>query len=146
MSGGSLISGAMGGVLFGLGLSIAGMTDPSKVLAFLTLGSAWDPTLVFVLGSAVTTTAIGYRLVDRRQRPIFENVFHRPERTDLDARLIGGGALFGLGGGLAGFCPGPAIVAALTLDSRAWVCGAAMAAGMLLFNALPSARSPQPTG
>ena len=140
MSGGSLISGAMAGVLFGLGLSIAGMTDPSKVLAFLTLGSAWDPTLIFVLGSAVTTTAIGYRLVDRRQRPIFEGVFHRPERTDVDARLIGGGALFGLGWGLAGFCPGPAIVGAMLLDERAAGFLMSFLVGVVIFELMSSAK------
>lgn len=138
-----LISALVAGTIFGLGLSLSSMTNPDKVLAFLTLDSAWDPTLVFVLASAVITTAIGYILVDKRQRPLFANDFNRPASRSVDGKLLGGAALFGLGWGLAGYCPGPAIVGALTLDPRAWIFAAGLVAGMLAYEGLPSNPLPQ---
>ena len=127
------ISGLLAGILFGAGLVVAGMTDPAKVLAFLTLNSHWDPTLMFVLGSAVVVTFIGYRLVGVRAAPLFDADFHAPESTAIDKRLIGGAAVFGLGWGLAGFCPGPALVGVMTLDPRAAVFLAAFVAGVLIY-------------
>lgn len=100
--------GYLAGLLFGLGLAISGMTDPARVLGFLDIAGAWDPTLMFVLGGAVVTTFIGYRLVWRRGAPLVGEVFQLPSRRDLDARLLGGAALFGIGWGLSGYCPGPA--------------------------------------
>ena len=104
------------GLLFGLGLAISGMTDPARVLGFLDIAGEWDPTLAFVLGGAVITTFIGYRLVLRRSSPFFGDKFHLPTKRELDSRLLGGAALFGIGWGLSGYCPGPAIasVAGLT--------------------------------
>ncbi|WP_017429357.1 DUF6691 family protein [Vreelandella jeotgali] len=103
------LAGYIAGLLFGLGLALAGMTDPARVLGFLDIAGAWDPTLMFVLGGAVVTTFIGYRLVLRGTGPLFGRYFQLPTRRELDARLLGGSALFGIGWGLSGYCPGPAI-------------------------------------
>ncbi|OLO07541.1 hypothetical protein BTW08_12300 [Salinicola sp. MH3R3-1] len=104
-----MLAGYLAGLLFGLGLAISGMTDPARVIGFLDVAGAWDPTLIFVLGGAVVTTFIGYRLVWRRQMPLLESRFQLPTRRDLDTRLLGGAALFGIGWGLSGYCPGPAV-------------------------------------
>ena len=97
------------GLLFGLGLSLGGMTQPAVVLGFLDIFGAWDPRLVFVMAGAVLTTAVGYRLVLRRTRPLLAERFQWPTSRRIDARLVGGAALFGIGWGIAGYCPGPAL-------------------------------------
>ena len=97
------------GLLFGLGLSLGGMTQPAVVLGFLDIFGAWDPRLVFVMAGAVLTTAVGYRLVRRRSRPLLAERFQWPTSRRIDARLVGGAALFGIGWGIAGYCPGPAL-------------------------------------
>ena len=102
-------AGYIAGLLFGLGLAIFGMTDPARVLGFLDIAGAWDPTLMFVLGAAVGTTFVGYRLVFARGTPLFSAKFQLPTKQELDAKLLGGAALFGVGWGLSGYCPGPAI-------------------------------------
>jgi len=102
------LMGYLAGLLFGLGLAIGGMTDPTRVLNFLDVFGDWDPTLMFVLGGAVITTFIGYRLVLRRSQPLFAQTFQLPTRRDLDVKLMSGAALFGIGWGLSGYCPGPA--------------------------------------
>ncbi|HAZ99001.1 MAG TPA: hypothetical protein DCX04_07055 [Halomonas sp.] len=102
-------AGYLAGMLFGLGLAISGMTDPARVLGFLDIAGAWDPTLMFVLGAAVGTTFVGYRLVFARGTPLFSTQFQLPTKQELDAKLLGGAALFGVGWGLSGYCPGPAI-------------------------------------
>ncbi|WP_287124818.1 DUF6691 family protein [Chromohalobacter sp.] len=111
------LAGYLAGLLFGLGLAISGMTDPARVIGFLDVAGDWDPTLIFVLGGAVVTTFIGYRLVWRRQTPVFESRFQLPTRRDLDTRLLGGAALFGIGWGLSGYCPGPAVA---SLPGLSW--------------------------
>lgn len=98
----------LAGLLFGLGLGIAEMVDPLKVLAFLDVAGAWDPSLLVVLGVAMPTAAIGYRLVQQRPAPLFDERFHLPAARGVDGRLLLGAALFGIGWGLAGYCPGPA--------------------------------------
>lgn len=108
----------LAGLLFGLGLSLGGMTRPAVVLGFLDIFGAWDPRLVFVMAGAVLTTAIGYRLVLRRPRPLLAETFQLPATRRFDARLIGGAALFGIGWGIAGYCPGPAL-ASLTAGAPA---------------------------
>lgn len=122
------------GLVFGLGLVIAGMSDPAKVLNFLDLGAiptgGWDPSLAFVMGGAIAVTFIGFRLVLRRPQPIFGGTFHLPTATDIDARIVAGPALFGIGWGLAGFCPGPAFTALTTSGTAALVFVAAMLVGM----------------
>lgn len=122
------LMGYIAGLLFGLGVAVSGMTDPARVLGFLDFFGAWDPTLLFVLGGAVITNFIGYRLVLRREHPLFAGSFQLPARSDLDVRLIGGAALFGVGWGLSGYCPGPAIASASGVTGPL----AAMLAAMLL--------------
>jgi uncharacterized membrane protein YedE/YeeE len=97
------------GVVFGLGLSLAQMTNPDKVLNFLDISGAWDPSLLLVLGGAVVLSALGFRLVFRRGAPLWDRLFHLPLTRAVDTPLIVGSALFGIGWGLSGYCPGPAI-------------------------------------
>ncbi len=99
------------GLVFGTGIGISGMMDPAKVLNFFDLAGTWDPSLAFVMGGALLVTFIGYRLAWRRSVPLFGGHFQVPRATAIDARLIGGSALFGIGWGIAGFCPGAAIPA-----------------------------------
>jgi len=99
------------GLLFGAGLVVSGMADPAKVLNFLDLFGTWDPSLAFVMGGAVVVAFFGYRLVLRRDAPIVGSTFHLPSRKNIDARVIMGPAIFGIGWGLGGFCPGPALAA-----------------------------------
>src|SRR5262245_22114753 len=101
------------GLLFGLGLTVSGMIDPAKVLGFLDIAGDWDPSLLCGLGGAVVTATIGFRLVQRRQAPLFADRFHLPASSGIDGPIILGAALFGIGWGLVGFCPGPAISALL---------------------------------
>ncbi|MDZ7853734.1 MAG: DUF6691 family protein [Halomonas sp.] len=134
------IMGYVAGLIFGLGLAISGMTDPARVLGFLDLFGAWDPTLMFVLGGAVVTNFIGYRLVLRRKAPLFGNAFQLPTRQDLDGRLIGGAALFGIGWGLSGYCPGPAFASIAGLSVPLLAMLIAMVAGWFLARAIPASR------
>ena len=99
------------GLIFGTGIAISGMMDPAKVLNFFDVAGTWDPSLAFVMGGAVIVTFVGYRLVWRRKSPLFGGRFQVPTSTVLDRNLIGGSALFGIGWGIAGFCPGAAIPA-----------------------------------
>ena len=99
------------GLLFGFGLLLSGMADPAKVQNFLDPFGTWDPSLAFVMGGAIAVTMPGFWLVIHRKKPFFNDIFHLPSHTDLDARLITGAAIFGVGWGLGGFCPGPAITA-----------------------------------
>nr|WP_273422461.1 DUF6691 family protein [Halomonas sp.] len=124
--------GYIAGLLFGLGLAVSGMTDPARVLGFLDIAGAWDPTLLFVLGAAVGTTFVGYRLVFARGTPLFSAKFQLPTKQELDAKLLGGAALFGVGWGLSGYCPGPAIasIGGLTLPLLALL--AAMVLGWFI--------------
>lgn len=123
----------LSGSLFGYGLSLSGMVDPARVLGFLDIASGrWDPSLMFVLGGAVCIAFIAVTIQRRLQRPVFDTQFHIPERTDIDARLVGGSVLFGIGWGLAGFCPGPALSALTTGLTPVLLFTVAMIAGMLL--------------
>jgi uncharacterized membrane protein YedE/YeeE len=99
------------GVIFGTGIVLSGMANPAKVINFFDVAGPWDPSLAFVMGGALIVTAIGYRMVFGRARPIFEGRFVLPTARNLDARLIGGSAVFGVGWGIAGFCPGGALPA-----------------------------------
>jgi uncharacterized membrane protein YedE/YeeE len=130
----------LSGVLFGMGLALSGMTDPARVRAFLDVTGAWDPTLAFVMGGALLPMAIAWAVVRRRTRPVVADVFHLPATSPIDARLIGGAALFGTGWGLAGLCPGPAIAALAIAPGPALVFGIFMTIGFGLFRLLPSAK------
>lgn len=99
----------LAGLLFGAGLSLGGMTQPAVVLGFLDLAGAWNPRLLFVMAGAVAITALGYRLVWRARRPWFDDAFKLPVAQRIDPRLVLGAALFGIGWGMAGYCPGPAL-------------------------------------
>jgi len=110
------LAAAVSGILFGLGLAVSQMIDPDKVISFLNITGNWDPSLALVLFSAVGVTALGFSLVSRRVQPLFDDAFKLPKRSDIDIRLVSGAAIFGVGWGLAGYCPGPAI-AALTTGS-----------------------------
>lgn len=99
------------GLIFGVGIAISGMINPAKVLNFFDIAGTWDPSLIFVMGGALVTTFIGYRFVLRRGKPVIEERFQLPTARDIDARLIGGAAVFGIGWGIAGFCPGAAVPA-----------------------------------
>ncbi len=99
------------GLLFGMGLVVSGMSDPAKVLNFLDLAGTWDPSLAFVMAGGVLVAFIGYRLVFARGKPLLDSAFHLPTSTKIDGRLVAGAAIFGIGWGLGGFCPGPAITA-----------------------------------
>ena len=107
-----LLLSAAAGVLFGAGLVISGMADFNKVLGFLTLGPGWDPALAFVMAGALAVTVPGFALAQRRGRPLFAGAFAGAASSAVDKRLLAGAAIFGLGWGLQGYCPGPAVVAA----------------------------------
>lgn len=136
----SRLSAFVCGVLFGLGLLLAGMADPSKVLAFLDLAGAWDPSLALVMVAAIGVAALPMTLARRRSRALLGGAMQLPTRRDLDARLIGGSLLFGVGWGIAGICPGPALAILLTGHWQALLFVAAMLAGMLIFTALEGRR------
>ena len=121
------------GGLFGLGLAVSGMTNPAKIVGFLDLAGEWDPTLAFVMGGALLVTIPAFRLILGRPRPILADGFALPTRRALDARLLGGAALFGVGWGLSGFCPGPAVAALVTGLTPVFAFVAAMIAGMVLY-------------
>jgi uncharacterized membrane protein YedE/YeeE len=132
------------GVIFGTGIVISGMANPAKVINFFDVAGSWDPSLAFVMGGALITAAIGYRLVFGRTRPLFEGKFMLPTARNLDARLIGGSAVFGVGWGIAGFCPGGALPALGTGRWEVIAFTAAMLAGIFAARYLQSLSRPKP--
>jgi hypothetical protein len=131
----------LSGTLFGAGLALGGMTDPARVRGFLDLFGDWDPTLAFVMGGAVIVMAIAWRLVPRMSEPLLDGQFHLPTRSDLTPRLIGGAALFGIGWGIAGLCPGPGIAALVIEPAAAAIFVIAMLGGMALVRIFEGASS-----
>lgn len=121
------------GVVFGIGLTIAQMVNPAKVLSFLDLAGNWDPSLAFVMGGAAGVAAIGYRLAWRRPQPLFADAFQIPARSDIDRRLTWGASLFGIGWGIAGLCPGPALALLALGYTEGLIFAAAMITGFGLF-------------
>ena len=121
------------GLLFGLGLLISGMTDPGKVLGFLDLAGTWDPSLAFVMGGGVMVGLLGFGLAKKKTTSLSGQAFHWPDTTQIDRSLVFGSLMFGAGWGLAGFCPGPALVAMASGNDKALVFVLAMLAGMALF-------------
>ena len=120
----------LSGLVFAVGLALGGMTDPNKVLSFLDVAGGWDPSLAFVMGGAILVYAPIYHWFIKKTRPLLHPTFHLPTRKDIDLRLVAGGVLFGVGWGLGGFCPGPAVVSAAGLRSDVLTFVAAMFAGM----------------
>jgi uncharacterized membrane protein YedE/YeeE len=131
----ALISAAFCGVVFGLGLLISGMAQPAKVLNFLDVFGRWDPSLAVVMAAALAASWVGFALARRRQKPACAERWHWPDRTEIDAPLIAGSALFGIGWGLAGLCPGPALVDLLTGSLKVVAFVIAMGGGMIVHDA-----------
>lgn len=133
-----IASAALAGLIFGIGLALSGMLDPDRVLGFLDIaGGRWDPTLVFVLGGAVGVAAIGFALTRRRAAPLFGESFDVPGAAAIDGKLLGGAAIFGVGWGLVGYCPGPAIASIGFAGTPTALFALAMVGGMLLHRLLP---------
>ena len=123
------------GLVFGIGLILSGMTDPGKVIGFLDLAGTWDPSLAFVMGGAVLVGLFAFALAARRPKSFLGGAMHLPSARQIDLRLLGGSAVFGIGWGLAGFCPGPALVSFASGVDQAAVFVVAMLAGMLAYAA-----------
>lgn len=121
------------GIIFGLGLTVSGMIDPTKVLGFLDVTGSWDPTLAFVMLGALLVATPAVHLILRRSHPILADSFALPTKTAVDARLLGGATLFGIGWGMVGFCPGPSVAALATGLVPVFVFVGAMLVGMALY-------------
>ena len=127
-----MLTSLLAGLVFGLGLTISGMVNPQKVLSFLDIAGAWDPSLLLVMGAAVTVTFIGYQLILKRSKPLVGSSFQVPTAKHIDRPLILGAIFFGLGWGLSGLCPGPALAALSTFSTEALVFVTTMSIGMVL--------------
>lgn len=121
------------GLLFSLGLLISGMTMPSKVIAFLDVTGQWDPSLAFVMGGAVLVNALLFRVAQKKEKPVLSSVYHLPTSKVIDKPLLVGAALFGIGWGLGGICPGPGLVDVVAGSMQTLAFVGAMIAGMALF-------------
>ena len=126
------LASLIAGLVFGAGLTIGGMTDPARVRGFLDLFGDWDPTLAFVMGGALVVMAIAWRVVPGMARPILEDDFHIPTKSELTPQLIGGSVLFGVGWGVAGLCPGPGFAALAIEPAGAAIFVVALLAGMAI--------------
>ena len=131
----NIVAALLSGLVFGAGLILSGMTDPGKVIGFLDLAGRWDPSLAFVMGGAILVGVFAFALARRRGRAFLGGAMHLPQRRDIDARLVAGSVVFGIGWGLAGFCPGPALVSFGSGVDQAAVFVAAMLGGMVLYHA-----------
>lgn len=129
----------LSGLVFGIGISISGMANPAKVLNFFDVAGTWDPSLAFVMGGALVVTFIGYRFVMKRPAPSLSSSFQLPTRRDLDLPLIGGSAVFGVGWGIAGFCPGGALPALGTGQLDVFIFVAALLGGIVAAKLLQAA-------
>ena len=126
------------GAIFGAGLVLSDMVNPARVQAFLDVAGPWDPTLMFVMGAALVPSALAYLLRPKLMRPVLASHFFVPENAAPDRHLLAGAALFGIGWGIAGFCPGPALAALVLGAWQAWLFVAAMLAGMIAHRLLPA--------
>jgi uncharacterized membrane protein YedE/YeeE len=126
-----VLPGLLVGLIFGAGLALSDMVNPARVLAFLDVFGDWDPTLAFVMGSALVPSAVAYAIVRRMQRPLLAAEFRIPQNRVVEPQLLAGAAIFGIGWGLIGLCPGPAIAGLALGYWQAWLFVAAMLAGML---------------
>lgn len=135
------LSALIAGLIFGLGLLLAGMANPAKVLAFLDLAGAWDPSLALVMGGAIAVAVIPLNLARKKKLSLLGAPMQLPTKRELDPRLIGGSLVFGVGWGVAGICPGPAVVLLLTAHWQIIVFVLAMLVGMYVFSVLESRRT-----
>lgn len=134
----SILFALFAGAIFGAGLALSGMTDPSRVRGFLDLFGNWDPTLAFVMGGAVLVMALAWVFQRKMVSPFFAETFSLPSRKDLDAPLITGSALFGIGWGIGGLCPGPGLAAIALAPTQAAIFLAGFLGGMVLFRLTPN--------
>lgn len=131
-----IITSLLSGLIFGLGLILSGMADPAKVLGFLDLAGAWDPSLALVMGGALAVGLVAFTFAKRRSRSLLGLEMQLPKNSNIDGRLLGGSLLFGVGWGIAGFCPGPALVTMGMGEPKAAVFVVAMLVGMGIFELL----------
>ena len=131
-----IIMALLVGLVFGIGLIISGMTDPSKVIGFLDLAGRWDPSLGFVMGGAILVGLVAFRFAAGRDKSLLGDVMRLPTATQIDRRLVLGGLAFGTGWGLAGYCPGPALASLASGGSKPLIFAAAMIVGMVIFELL----------
>ena len=131
-----LVSAFFVGIIFGLGLAVSEMTNPARIIGFLDVTGRWDPTLLFVMGGALLVAAVLFPLILRRPRPVLADRFSLPTKTKIDTRLVIGAIIFGIGWGLAGFCPGPALAALASGSSSVFWFVAAMLVGQWLASRL----------
>ncbi|AUH01999.1 YeeE/YedE family protein [Pectobacteriaceae bacterium CE70] len=136
----NLLFSLLAGVIFGIGLLVSGMANPAKVIGFLDITRVWDPSLAFVMGGAISVAFFAFRFIKGRTQSVCGGPISLPTRTHIDKRLVGGAILFGLGWGLAGICPGPALVLLGTGATKGIVFVVAMLAGMLIFEQLEKTR------
>jgi hypothetical protein len=129
------------GLIFGIGLIVAGMTDPAKVQGFLDLAGDWDPSLALVMGGAILVGLVAFRIAGTRERALLGDAMRLPTATRIDRRLVLGGLAFGAGWGLAGLCPGPALASLATGGAKAMIFTSAMMAGMVVFEFLERGRA-----
>ena len=134
-----ILTSLAAGVVFGAGLGISGMTKADKVIDFLDLSDAWDPSLALVMGAAVAVHLLFFRFIVKQPGPLFGDAFGIPTRTDIDPRLVAGAGLFGVGWALGGYCPGPGLVSAASGSANALVFVATLTGGMLLYHAMDEA-------
>ena len=137
----TIFSALLAGLVFGIGLLVSGMANPAKVLGFLDVAGAWDPSLAFVMAGAVAVAALAFFIARRRSASLLGAPLSLPDARDIDARLVGGSVLFGIGWGLSGFCPGPALVALGLGQGKAVLFVAAMLGGMVLFEGVERLRA-----
>jgi uncharacterized membrane protein YedE/YeeE len=140
----NLVPGLIVGVVFGAGLALSDMVNPARVQAFLDLAGEWDPTLMIVMAAALVPSAIAYLIRRRMTRPLLGERFFIPESRTLDRPLLAGAAMFGVGWGLVGFCPGPAVAGLVLGTWQPWLFVGAMLAGMGLYHLFTATRAPAP--
>lgn len=141
-----LIASLGAGLLFGLGLAVSDMVNPARVLAFLDVAGDWDPTLAFVMGGGLIVGLIAFRPTLAQARPLLARSFSVPTKTQVDLPLVGGAAVFGVGWGLVGYCPGPAISSVVFGEPKTFGFIAAMAAGMIMARLIPQPGAPSAAG
>jgi uncharacterized protein len=136
----SALAALLAGLLFGLGLIVSGMANPAKVIGFLDIGGAWDPSLAFVMAGALLVGSLAFRFARMRSSSVLGEPMCLPTARHIDRRLVLGSLVFGIGWGLAGYCPGPALTSLATGGSKPWIFFIAMLAGMAIFEAMERKR------